>query len=821
MLFSRMTFDRRRGATERHTLEGHQSALAETLETRALLSAGDLDPSFGDGGRVITHFGGVSFAYSVAIDTYGKIVVAGQYKDTRRDPVTNQFNWPDFALARYNPDGTADAGFGTGGVVTTDFDGSEDVASKVVVQPDGKILVAGWAIDVARAGYDFGLARYNNDGSLDQSFGSGGKVTTNFGSTSTNLGYGLTVDADGKILVAGWTASPDGASDFGLARYCPTGALDAAFGNGGKVITDFSGNDDYARGVLVQDDGRIVVGGYTGPRSGTSSRGGSFALARYETDGMLDDSFGTAGRVITPFADGAEQIRNIALLPGGKILAQGADYLAQYNSSGQLDPYFGTNGIVNTEATGHGGDRNGLFVDGSGRIVVTGTTASLTGQYFAWIIGRYTSAGALDPGFGTGGESVIQFTGYDDCYAIAGQSDGKLVAAGFAGVPTGTDDHFAVARFFADSIQPTTLAVPNSTGTYGGSTALSAQLTSNGTPLANATLRFRLNGFVVGTASTNTGGVATLSSVGLTGLHVGTYAGAVSVDFAGDASYAPRTAAGDVVVTPAAARVAYNGLMFVTSDANGNATLALRADLLDNISPSGRITDAAVSFEILDANTATSLAVIQAGSVGLLSASDVKTGSATGSWAVGIGSASSNTYRVVVHVRGDYVGQTTGDLVTVARPSNNHLIGGGYLLSSASAGAFAADAGTRTSFSFNVRDRTGTPSGSVTVLFSHTAADGLLHTYQVNGTLIQSFGADTTENRGDLLALADLYDLTSGNPALVATGLTLQIALTAGKTDTLAITLWNGNSLYFSSDWDNSLLRTVEAALGSGHLQVN
>jgi uncharacterized delta-60 repeat protein len=301
-------------------------------------SNGTLDASFGAGGRVATAFGGrFEHATSVAIGIDGKIVVAG-------GSVVGLFN--DFALARYNADGTLDAGFGTGGKVLTGF-GVSAQAYSVAVQPDGKIVVAGEAnID---GNFDFELVRYNTDGTLDNSFGAGGKVSTDFGlfeqGYSYALAYSLALQPDGKIVLAGEATfgTFNAQADFALARYNSDGTLDTSFGIGGKVTTNVGGGRDFVSSVAVQPDGKIVAGGFARF---------NFALARYTPSGALDASFGTGGEVTTDIGGLTDWVNTIALEPDGKIIAVGLTFingsfqpaLAQYNPSGTLDTSFGTGG---------------------------------------------------------------------------------------------------------------------------------------------------------------------------------------------------------------------------------------------------------------------------------------------------------------------------------------------------------------------------------------------------------------------------------------------------------------------------------------------
>jgi uncharacterized delta-60 repeat protein len=263
---------------------------------------GDLDTTFGSGGIVITDFGGYDFASALALQSDGKILAAGT---TRSGGPSGSSN---FALARYNSDGSLDTTFGTGGRVTTDSSGD---GSALAIRSDGKIVVAG----EARGETSFVLAQYNSDGSLDTTFGSAGKVVRSDFSSSFHIA--LVLQPDGKIVIAGGRFS-----DFAQFRYNSDGSLDTTFGSGGLVTTDFSGRDDEAYALAIQFDGKIVAAGRTTTTSGSVLS--DFALARYNSDGSLDASFGTGGKVTTAFPSpfpGAAYA--MALQPDGKIVAAG------------------------------------------------------------------------------------------------------------------------------------------------------------------------------------------------------------------------------------------------------------------------------------------------------------------------------------------------------------------------------------------------------------------------------------------------------------------------------------------------------------------
>ncbi len=390
------------------------------LPGAAVAAPGDLDPSFGSSGKVTTDFGGSDAASAVAIQTDGRIVAAGRSGSG------------DFALARYNVDGSLDPTFGSSGMVMTDFGGS-DAASAVAIQPDGRIVTAG------RSGSgDFALARYNADGSLDPSFGSGGKVTTDFG--GFDLALGVALQSDGKIVAAGQGGS---SFDFALARYNADGSLDTSFGSGGKVTTDF-GVFEAATAVAIQRDGKIVATGST-----FSSGFQQFALARYNADGSLDTSFGSGGIVTTDFGFGSGFGGALAIQSDGKIVAAGragSDFVvARYNGDCSPDASFGSGGIVTTDFGGLLFDAAfAVALQSNGKIVVAGSALGTSADF---ALARYTTDGNLDASFGSGGKVTTDFGGFDVASGVALQADGKIIAAGQGG--SGSD--FALARYQGDT----------------------------------------------------------------------------------------------------------------------------------------------------------------------------------------------------------------------------------------------------------------------------------------------------------------------------------------------------------------------------------
>jgi len=434
---------------------------------------GDIDTTFGTGGRVTTDFGPYDDeANAVAIQADDKIVAAGTTGGTDRD----------FALARYNTDGTLDTTFGTGGKVTTDFTdirgtittwgrSDSDNANAVAIQSDGKIVAAGTA-----GVTDFALARYNTDGTLDTTFGTGGRVTT-YSSTDPSYFYDATASAvaiqsDGKIVVAGYAYNSDqqvnyNQYDFALARFNTDGTFDSTFGTGGIVVTAVGeGTDyDYAYAVAIQTDGKIVAAGATGPRSNYGGTNDKFALVRYNTNGTLDTSFGTGGTVTTTIGTYSDAYA-IAIQTDGKIVATGYAYkgdyadfaLARYNTDGTLDTSFGTDGAVTTAISDNSNVDNAraVAIQTDGKIVAAGIDST---YYFALV--RYNTDGTLDTTFGTGG--MVTTTNYDKAYAVAIQSDGKIVAAGHGYSSSSYYTDFVVVRYLTGAATPTPTPQPSPT----------------------------------------------------------------------------------------------------------------------------------------------------------------------------------------------------------------------------------------------------------------------------------------------------------------------------------------------------------------------
>ena len=458
---------------------------------------GSLDNSFGNGTGVVTTQLGKSLgseADAVAELPGGKLLVAGQADGGNAG----------FALARYNPDGSLDKSFGTGGVVLTSFGGTDN-AKAIALMSSGKFVIAGtdqFGDAQATPGRQFALARYNADGSLDKTFGAGGKVTTKFGGgpVSQVSADSLLVTPVGTVYVAGSAGDPNaGGSGFALARYTPAGRLDPSFNHGAGTLTTALAGLNSADVISLGPGGKITLAG---------DADGDFAMARYNADGTLDIHFGTSGKladsgpaeVVTarpgggyvscvnvsfssqdkspvprlyrfdangsplPFKSGAGvnpqvgfQATALAVASDGKILAAGSNFLdavvARFGADGSVDTSFNAAGsgyaVTPVGEHGFGTDSNAAAnaeaVLPNGDILVAGY-ADAPGSDFALV--RYKPNGRLDTTFGSGtGIALTPFPGDASAAAMAVLPSGKILLAGQ--VAKYSEDGQIVSSYFA------------------------------------------------------------------------------------------------------------------------------------------------------------------------------------------------------------------------------------------------------------------------------------------------------------------------------------------------------------------------------------
>jgi uncharacterized delta-60 repeat protein len=389
-------------------------------------ASGSLDSSFGSGGIVTTAIGlDANGGGVVAVQSDGKVVQAGHCKNGTA---------MDFCLARYNADGSLDAGFGTSGkvMVASPGTGTRAIVRGIALQSDGKIVVAGQCGN----GSDFPCAmRFNADGSVDTGFGGSGRVLV---STGMNTGgvYRVLVQSDGGILLAGGCTNAANQNRFCLIRLLSSGTLDAGFGaaaTGVVMVTVGSTSTSHASGMALQSDGKPVL-------AGECQNGGVslFCMARFTVAGDLDSSFGTGGTLIDSVLSGNHYVFAIAALPSGRLLVSGSCQnnslpvisklcAVRYNSDGSIDGSFGSLGKVAWEISPGASD---ITLQGDGKIVTVGTVSGGAGDNFG--VARLNADGSLDSAFGSGGSTIFApGTGVFDRPSRVGlQADGKIVVGG-------------------------------------------------------------------------------------------------------------------------------------------------------------------------------------------------------------------------------------------------------------------------------------------------------------------------------------------------------------------------------------------------------
>ena len=407
---------------------------------------GSINTAFQTTGLVTTQLGifdDKAFASTVQKD--GKVIVAGYSYSPDWTASTSAFNAPSsykLAITRYRTNGNPDSTFNSTGKLLKKYSG-DFRAYAVKVQTDGKIVAAGSIYN--GTDIDFAVVRLKANGTADNSFSGDGLQSTSFGS-GTDIARCMAIQANGKIVVAGSTNQSITGDDFAIARYNANGDLDNTFGTGGKITKDIAKNYDDITSIVVQSDNKIVVVGYT--------YNGSYhtvILMRFNSDGTPDNTFGTNGIAYTALKMNNIYATCVALQSNGKIVVGGKAYtgttynflLLRYNANGTLDNKFAGGGLVTTAlASGSTDFGNSVAIESNGSILLGGQT--FTRAYTDFGLVRYKSTGIVDSSFGTNGRVHTDFKGAEAGNSISLQSDGKIIMAGY------TDGHnFAVARYIS------------------------------------------------------------------------------------------------------------------------------------------------------------------------------------------------------------------------------------------------------------------------------------------------------------------------------------------------------------------------------------
>ncbi len=379
--------------------------------------AGSYDTTFSTDGIASVCQSYTFFSIDAAQQSTGKIINYGDNYAFNRS----------ISLVRYNPNGTLDSTFGVGGFINspslTNFPTNRNIRpGGIAIQADDKIVIMGFQQSDA-FGNGFWVARLLQNGAADTTFNSTGYLDLFFGSEQT-FGKCIKIQLDGKIIVAGHSGNIG--QNFAMARINPNGTLDTTFGSNGKVETTFTGTESGANSIAVQPDGKIVLGGWTSSSSGPYD----FGMIRYNINGSVDTTFGINGKVITAIVNGnSETITKLLLQSDGKILVGGTTYfgggyfcLARYLTNGSLDASFGSNGLVfGTEYAGWNCD---IAQQIDGKIVLAG---GFNSNKFSYL--RYLNNGQIDTTFPVNGFFAnVGLDGYASSVII--QSDNKLIICG-------------------------------------------------------------------------------------------------------------------------------------------------------------------------------------------------------------------------------------------------------------------------------------------------------------------------------------------------------------------------------------------------------
>jgi uncharacterized delta-60 repeat protein len=384
---------------------------------------GDLDSSFGTGGKVVTT--GMGAIADIALQPDGKIVAVGGGR-----------------IVRYEANGSLDRSFGVSGTAIIELgDNTSVFAHSVAIQADGKIVVAGGSFNAATR-YGLAVARYHPNGTVDSTFNGTGNIISPAGNQGGSA-LGLAIQADGKLVVAGYGYT-SGTFSSAVLRYSPNGSLDTSFNGTGSIIAPNS----IANSVTIQPDGKIIsVGSQVVDNY-------QFTISRYNGNGSPDTSFGGTGQV-TVYSDGGGSAYELAIQPDGKIVTIGrilfdentdAFLLTRHNPNGAPDTTFGEKGGVYEVYFGQSNPEVAIQPDG--RIVTTGSIYNDVDRDFA--VTRRNADGSRDMTFGEGGIVTTQFGFYESAVAVAIQPDGRILAAGSVIQPDGGGNsisHFAMARY--------------------------------------------------------------------------------------------------------------------------------------------------------------------------------------------------------------------------------------------------------------------------------------------------------------------------------------------------------------------------------------
>jgi uncharacterized delta-60 repeat protein/gliding motility-associated-like protein len=409
--------------------------------------AGELDPTFGTGGKVSVDFSNDrDEAFTIKVQNDQKLVIAGLSKESGNN---------DFSLTRLNPDGSMDNSFGENGKVVHSLGQYSDFISDIGFQSDGKIIAIGNSNMINAASEVtsvIAVCRYNIDGTLDNTFGNNGKVTYDL-SRAYNIANAGYIQSDDKIIVVGYTGL-NGSRNFFVVRLNPDGSLDNSFGVGGQKVIDFGGFDYEAKSVSVSNDGKIYAAGYSLDNNTFRSE---IAICCLNSDGSFHSNFANNGELILSLGGIGSEASGIGITSSNEIIVSGynataaADNFAlvKLSSSGKLMNSFGGTGIVFTNLGSNSSQSRSMVIQPDDKIIVSGYNVPNNSIQADFATVRYNSDGSIDEKFGNKGIAITDFFGSDDMLnAVVLQQDGKVVVAGY--VFNGTSNDFGIARYLTD-----------------------------------------------------------------------------------------------------------------------------------------------------------------------------------------------------------------------------------------------------------------------------------------------------------------------------------------------------------------------------------
>lgn len=408
--------------------------------------SGTLDPTFGTDGILTT---AISPKYNnvatTLVQNNGKILVAGD----AGTPSTYQMT-----IVRYNEDGSLDTSFGNGGTLGFNVGPLKSFIMDLAQQPDGKILIGGRTWDDVSG--NFALVRLNEDGSFDDTFGTNGisYITT----TENDVAEAMSLLDDGKIVMAGYRNN-----NFVVAKFNADGSVDTTFGVDGWTSLTYDDASSYARAIAVKNDGKIVISGF-GLTGGNRFQ---IAVARFNVDGSADSSFGTNGKLAFNVGDWNDFSEAVALQADGKILIGGHKWIAnaqqrhdlfvaRLNTDGSLDSTYGTDGVATARLVDGANYASDMVLQADGKPILIGST-TFNGEYKMAMV-RFDTDGNLDSTFGAAGNGMVSIdnVGLEDYgRAVALQADEKIILAGDFYTFSGMESEFVVARFLNDGTAAT------------------------------------------------------------------------------------------------------------------------------------------------------------------------------------------------------------------------------------------------------------------------------------------------------------------------------------------------------------------------------